>query len=53
MGAEESCVVILPDFTLTELQNLVDLVYRRETSLGTTQLQDCLKLTNIHQERVC
>ena len=51
VGTEESAVVMLPDFTLTELQNLVDLVYRRETSLDTSQLQDCLKLTNIYKER--
>ena len=33
MGADESCVVILPDFTLTELLNLVDLVTDGSQSL--------------------
>ena len=49
---EELVVVILPDFTLSELKKLVDLVYRRDTRLDlvTNQLHECFKLTNIYKE---
>ena len=45
-------MLLLPDFSLTQLQTLLDLVYRRDTRhtcLHTAQLQECLKLTNINQ----
>ena len=50
-------VIILPDFSLSELQTLLDLVYRREASHTerriVSKLEDCLRLRDISKENVC
>ena len=53
-------MVILPDFSLSELQTMLDLVYRRERREGREaerrivgKLEDCLKLRDIDKENVC
>ena len=50
-------VLILPDFSLSELETLLDLVYRREARqpdrLMVSKLEDCLRLRDIDKENVC
>ena len=47
-------VVILPDFSLSEVQTMLDLVYRRQRRLRmVTKLEDCLKLRDIDKENLC
>ena len=47
-------VVILPDFSLSEVQTMLDLVYRRQRRLRmVSKLEDCLKLRDIDKENLC
>jgi len=50
-------VLILPDFSLSELETMLDLVYRREASQAdrrmVNKLEDCLRLRDIDKENVC
>ena len=60
--AEDSglAVLILPDFSLSELETLLDLVYRKEARHArqpdrrvVSKLEDCLRLRDIDKENVC
>ena len=50
-------VLILPDFSLSELETMLDLVYRREARQAdrrtVSRLEECLRLRDIDKENVC